>query len=105
MTLGMGTMQFMQGHMWPAIPGYYGYDINGVAISVGSVVKFTGVVTAINVDPHFGTIQVTATNPTGVPSVFQSGGGEPRSSFFSTPNPQKPAKVYGFEPLQLVVGS
>ena len=80
-------------------------DVNGVTITVGATVKFVGIVTAINNDPHYGTIQVTALHPNGQAIVFDPGQGLPRSINFPIPNPQNKDTIRGFEPLQLVVGS
>jgi hypothetical protein len=63
-----------------------------------------GVVTAINADPHFGTIQVQPLHPTGTAIPMQSGGSNPQSPNFSVPNHQLRVLKYGFEPNQLVVG-
>jgi len=106
--LGLGTFQWMTGTVWtvPSTIGEYLRDINGTTITVGATVKLVGTVVAINQDPHYGTIQVRPNNPNGSYIIFQ-GGGQPVSNYFPVPNPQnpEPPNVYGFEPLQLIVGS
>ena len=87
------------------VAGPYLKDVNGVTITLGATVKLVGVVTAINTDPHFGSITVAPSHPTGSFIPSQSGGGNPQSPNFQVPNQNKPVQVYGFEGLQLVVGS
>lgn len=97
------------GSWWPLGPPLAGdaiKDVNGVTITVGATVKLVGVVTAINpTDPHFGTIQVTPLHPGDWPATPVQTRQLPMSPNFDTPNAQLPVKVYGLEPLQLVVGS
>jgi hypothetical protein len=96
------------GSWWGAVPPVVGdtlLDVNGVTITLGATVKLVGTVTAINPDPHFGSITVAPAHPTGKSIPMQSGGGNPQSPNFPVPNQQLPVKTYGFEPLQLVVGS
>lgn len=106
--LGIGFDPWMQGGIWPyptVLAGEAFADINGVTITVGSTVKFVGVVTALNQDQHYGSVQVTGLHPNGVINIYQPGSGSPRSLFYPTPNPQNLGVVKAFEPLQLVVGS
>lgn len=104
------------GNMWMAgtwtgpattpIAGDSANDINGVAITVGSIVKFVGIVTAVNLnDPHFGDIVVQPLHPNGQMVVPDQFGANPQSPNLPVPNYQTPAGPYGFHPLQLIVGS
>jgi len=96
------------GTWWGATPPTVGdilNDVNGVPITIGATVKLVGVVTAINPDPHFGTITVVPAHPTKASIPKQSGGGNPQSPNFPVPNQLLGVQQYGFEPLQLVVGS
>jgi hypothetical protein len=82
-------------------------DVYGAPIIVGSVVKFVGVVTAVNSnDTHYGDIQVNPLHPGSVLFIpdLQSGV-FPQSPNFSPGNSQLPAQQFGFHPLQLIVGS
>ena len=81
-------------------------DINGVPLTVGTVVKFVCVITEINVnDPHFGTIKVQPLHPGTWPNTPVHTRSNPQSPNFITPNPQEPQFIYGFEAIQLVAGS
>lgn len=94
-------------NMYPVLPaaGDYLRDVNGVLVTVGATVKLVGVVTAINTfDSHFGTIQVAPLHPTGA-SVPSQSRIFPQSPNFAVPDQNQPVKTYGFESLQLVVGS
>jgi hypothetical protein len=97
------------GSWWATAPPSAGdaiKDVNGVTITLGATIKMVGLVTAINTtDPHFGTIQVTPIHPNGWPAQPIEVRVFPQSSNFRTPNAQLPQGAYGYEPLQLVVGS
>ena len=80
-------------------------DHNGVTVTVGATVKLVGVVTAINQDPHFGTIVVAPSYPTGPTVPPMSGGGNPQSPNLPVPNQEKPVTYYGFQANQLIVGA
>lgn len=80
-------------------------DHFGTTVTVGATVKLVGTVVAIQQDPHFGTIVVAPLYPTGPTVPPQSGGGNPQSLNFATPNQQLPTTQYGFEAAQLVVGA
>lgn len=80
-------------------------DAVGTPITVGATVKLVGKVTALNQDPHYGSVTITPTYPTVANKAMESGGGNPQSPNFPVPNQQEPAVTYGFEPLQLLVGS
>jgi len=75
-------------------PGDALKDIFGQTISVGSMVKLIGTVTAMNpTDPHFQDITIT-------PAFPQSSVVAPEAGVF----PQNiPVKSYQFHPLQLMV--
>lgn len=96
------------GSWWGAVQPAVGdilNDVNGATITVGATVKLVGVVTAINPDPHFGSITVAPLHPAGASIPMQSGGSNPQSPNYPVPNPLLHVAQYGFEPLQLVVGS
>jgi len=107
--LGIGIDQWMMGmwtpHFTPGIAGDTATDIYGTAISVGSVVKLVGIVTAIHLnDPHFSDVVVMPIHPNGQAQVMDSGGGNPQSRDIPVPNQLLSKKRYGFHPLQLEVG-
>ena len=75
----------------PPLVGTAAQDIYGNTISVGSMVKMVGVVTAINLnDSHYGEIQVSPIHPGTIgpfiPDVQT--GSEPQSPFYPPSNPQ-----------------
>ena len=98
---------WMQGNWTGPLVGSSNKDVYGNTIAVGSIVKFVGVVTAMNLnDTHYGEIQVMPTHPGNllfIPDVQT--GMVPQSPNFPVGNPQLPTGPFGFHPLQLIVGS
>ena len=101
-------LQMLAGQLGKALPaaGASLVDVNGVTITLGATVKFVGVVTAIYpTDPHYGTIEVSALHPNGLPVIFDRHYGNAQSPNYLPGNPQHGFKKTGFEAIELVVGS
>lgn len=100
---------WMQGTWVGPLVGTSNQDIYGAPITLGSIVKFVGQVTAINLsDPHYGEIQVMPIHPGSIGPIIpdvQTTLGAPQSYNFSPDNPQSPTGPFGFHPKQLVVGT
>ncbi|SRR6266568_1945958 len=78
-------------------------DINDVAITVGSTVKFIGKVTKINVsDPHFQDIEITGIYPD---SLTEKAIGLLDPNIPNSLGSINTRNIRYFHPLQLVVGS